>query len=93
MHKVRVRVRRAELERAHQGWEAAVGEGVEDKGNGGWREWLVQDKEGQLCCLRFEYLGSIGEQGKRIGRIFHGGVGGRWGLKSRLEAVEEGLEV
>lgn len=93
MHELCVFLGRAELERAHHGREAAVGEGVEDEGDCGWREWLVEYQERKLGGLRFEDLRGIGEEGERVGRIFDGWVGRRWGLESVLEAVEEGLEV
>lgn len=50
-------------------------------------------QERQLGSLRFENLGGIGKDSKRIGRVFDRWMGGRWGLKSCLEAVKEGLEI
>lgn len=93
VHEVRVLVCRTELERAHQGRKAAVREGSEDEGDRGWCEWLVQKQERQLGSLRFENLGGIGKDSKRIRRVFDRWMGGRWGLKSCLEAVKEGLEI
>ena len=84
---------RAELKCAHHGWKAAVGERVQDEDYCGGRERLVENEERELRSLRFENLGSIGEEREWIWGVFDGWVGNGWRLKSGLEAVEEGLEI
>ena len=67
MHELCVVLGRTELERAHKSWEAAIGEGVKDENDCGWRKWLVENQERELCGLRFEDLRGIREEGERIG--------------------------
>lgn len=66
MHEHGIFSGRTELQRAHQGWEAAVREGIENESNCGWRKWLVENQERKLRSLRFEDLRGISKEGERI---------------------------